>query len=71
MSNETKNEIYFLIIRLRAMASLINCLGLGSKGVLDAMEFDKGIDLIISDAGLSLEKDIEKLLEILQKYEVI
>lgn len=71
MSSELKQEIYFLIIRCKAILELLNCLGLGSKGVSEAMDFNGDIDEIISFAGLSISRDLEALLDNLQKYEVI
>lgn len=71
MDQNTKNELYFLIIRCQAMAELLNCLGLGSEKVLGAMDFEGKIDGLISQTGLSIQRDLSFLLDTLQKYRVL
>lgn len=71
MSSELKNEIYFILLRVRTMADMLNCLGLGSEGILNSMKFEDGIDEIISRAGLSIQRDTQYLLDTLQKYRVL
>ncbi|VYS83369.1 hypothetical protein [Campylobacter ureolyticus] len=71
LNNELKSEIYFLILKCKTMANLLNCLGLGSENILKAMDFDNGIDEIIANAGLSLSDDLQKLCDILQDNKII